>query len=151
MLGALLTLVGAVGLCLSSQLSVDEPRGLHVAPVNGRPGDVGSASQPDFSHHGGSILLMTGALIVFTMAWVLLSRPKKAWWLVVLAVAASGWLALLEFDSTFRTVYPVGPNGLPDRTAAPIVFGLGTAGTIAAVGASASLVGSLIMVRSAPK
>lgn len=148
MLGALLTFAGAAALCLSSQLSVNEPRGLRAGPPNGGLGDVRSASQPQFSNHGGSILLIAGVALILALAFVLLGRPGRAWWLVVFAVMASGWLALLEFDSTFRTLYPAGPDGRADNTATPVVIGLGFAGMVAAVGAAASLAGSLIMVRN---
>jgi hypothetical protein len=151
-LGVVLAIAGAVFLLASALLPIDEPERLNAVPINGSIRDLPDVSRPAFVHHGGLPLILMAVCIVVALARVFLGRPPigAGWPAVLFATGAAAWIGLLVSQTSLRTLYRLGANGLPERSHS-VVLGLGIAGYVAGAGAVLAFVGTWLVQRAAPR
>jgi hypothetical protein len=133
-----LTIVGALGMVIATFLPFNEPVASHQLEHNA------------LIQNGLGWLLAILALVIAASGYSV-GRGQSDKWLgaaipCVLAALLVLWLAM---DKELHTLYPVGPNGRPDKSQPGIVTTLGIAVYVAGAGVAAAFVGALMLRKTA--
>jgi hypothetical protein len=136
-LGLGLIILGAIVMAIAAFLPFAEPIG-PFAVVR---------SNTLIQHDGWPLIVM--AIAIAASGYRVSKRNAKEWMVptILCLIAAVGTVFIANYKD-LRTLYPVGPNGVPDTSQPGMVATLGIATYVAGAGVVAALIGSLILRQS---
>jgi hypothetical protein len=131
-------MVGAGAIAIAAFLPLDQPTGV-----------FRMVEDNTLIQHGGWWLIALALGIAASSYSVNQGRMRQPWLSILLCVITAAVVIGIGNAKSLRTVYPVGPNGIPDTSKPGIVASLGIAVYVAGTGVAAALIGSLMLRQSA--
>jgi hypothetical protein len=133
-----LVMVGAAAIAIAAFLPLDQPTGV-----------FRMVEDNTLIQHGGWWLIALALGIAASGCSVNRGRMRQPWLPILLCVITAAVVIGIGNAKSLRTLYPVGPNGIPDTSKPGMVASLGIAVYVAGTGVAAALIGSLMLRQSA--